>query len=408
VSAARVVCGDALDVLRTLPDASVDALVTDPPAGIAFMGKDWDGDKGGRDQWIAWLAAIMREARRVLKPGSHALVWALPRTSHWTATAIEDAGFEIRDVVHHLFGTGFPKSLDVSKAIDRAAGAEREVIGSKIGLPGYSLAASKGASVFGGGIGGTGDPAREAEITAPATPEAAQWEGWGTALKPAAEHWILARVPLIGTVAENVLAHGTGALNIDGCRIALPSGDPIEGGVSRQPHALDTRGVGWGFSAVPRAPGVGRWPAHVTLGPDAAAELDEQSEGVSRFFYVAKPSTAERDAGLGRRNPHATVKPIALMRWLVRMITPPGGTVLDCFAGSGTTGIAAQLEGADFIGIERDPEYAETARKRIDAWREHEDKPKRAPKAKRTKAPKPKPARAEPSAPQLTLFGEAA
>ncbi|MBP6729715.1 MAG: hypothetical protein KA129_08840, partial [Microthrixaceae bacterium] len=161
--------GDCADIASVIAPESIDAIVTDPPAGISFMGKAWDGDKGGRDQWIAWLRGIMRTAMGLLKPGGHALVWALPRTSHWTATAIEDAGFEIRDVVVHLFGTGFPKSLDVSKAVDPDA--------------------------------------------------AARFAGVGTALKPGHEAWILARKPLAGTVAANAIAYGTGGLRIDDCRI---------------------------------------------------------------------------------------------------------------------------------------------------------------------------------------------
>lgn len=355
---------DNMDPERGLPslaDASVDAIVTDPPAGIAFMGKGWDSDKGGRDQWTAWLAGVMRECLRVLKPGGHALVWALPRTSHWTATAVEDAGFEIRDVVMHLFGTGFPKSLDVSKAIDKASGAEREIVGA------------------GRWAGREGDPSsteewrlrneRPRNETAPATDAARQWAGWGTALKPAAEHWILARKPLDGTVAANVLKHGTGALNIDGCRIAY-----------QQP--------------------TGRWPANVTLDEAAAAVLDEQSGtltsgsgkkntrrvhgstygkpfapndvvsvgdtgGASRFFYVAKGSRAEKTHGGTVDNKHPTVKSIALMRWLVRLITPPGGLVLDPFAGSGTTGVAALAEGMRFMGMESDEQYAGVANARM-------------------------------------------
>jgi len=373
--------------LHALASSSVDSIVTDPPAGIGFMGKEWDGNKGGRDQWIAWLSSVMAECLRVLKPGGHALVWALPRTSHWTATAIEDAGFEIRDVHHHIFGTGFPKSLT----------------------------------------------SKSAEIP----------EGTGTALKPATEHWILCRKPLDGTVAGNYARHGTGVLNVDACRI----GATADYGRS----AANARGTinahagiaheGKSFAIAERqgdyASSLGRWPAHLSLDEFAAGLLDEQSGvltsggaagktytngaesgegwgnigsggtgrliadsgGASRFFFVAKGSRAEKDAGLegmtrstggeatgrkdgaagtnnpragsgrtgGARNVHPTVKSIELMRWLVRLVTPPGGLVLDAFAGSGTTGVACIAEGARFVGFELSPEYAAIARSRLTA-----------------------------------------
>lgn len=416
----EVLTGDSLVILKDLPDNSVDSIVTDPPAGIGFMGKAWDGDKGGRDQWIDWLAGVMTEARRVLKPGGHALIWALPRTSHWTATAVENAGFEIRDVVTHLFGTGFPKSLDISKAIDKAAGAKRPVVGQRHRA---MLKSSMYAADAGGGFG------EDFAITAPATDAAKQWSGWGTALKPASEHWILARKPpdsAAGTVAANVQAHGVGGLNIDGCRIGTT--DKLAQGAAQ----LGYHGV---TEARPTEQHpAGRWPANVTLDENAAAMLDEQSGGVgghgggtkalvpggqepggykpgdlprvaikapkdaggaSRFFYVAKPSTSERDQGLDslptrtggeltgraegsagmenpragaraeRKNIHPTVKSLALMRWLLRLITPPGGAVLDMFAGSGSTLCAAVLEGFNAIGIELSEEYSEIARLRV-------------------------------------------
>jgi hypothetical protein len=198
---------DNMDASRGLPslaDASVDSLVTDPPAGIGFMGHRWDSSRGGGDVWVRWLAGVMRECGRVLKPGAHAVVWALPRTSHWTATALDDAGFEVRDVVHHIFGTGFPKSLNVPRAIDAqlGKGMNRPLgrggrAGSKRRPGGYGLGA-------------------EYSATPAVTPAAKRWDGWGTALKPAAEHWILARRPLVGTVADNAVAHGTGASIIGG------------------------------------------------------------------------------------------------------------------------------------------------------------------------------------------------
>jgi tRNA1(Val) A37 N6-methylase TrmN6 len=408
--------GDALDVLRSLPDASVDAIVSDPPAGIAFMGKDWDHHKGGRSEWVAWLATILAEARRVLKPGGHALVWALPRTSHWTATAIEDAGFEIRDVVTHLFGSGFPKSLEVSKAIDKAAGAEREQIGflttrdirNGQGLPRYANihAADRDGPTY-----------IEHPITAPATEDAQRWEGWGTALKPASEHWILARAPLAArTVAANVVGHGTGALNIDGCRIGTGKRVPGGSGAARRRSEYRMGAVTEGTSGTD--PNVGRWPANVAFSHDercngacvdecAVAQLDAQSGerrggeyparrfsegrgvsmgagwsgtdgdervvldsgGASRFFYTSKASTSERDAGLAKgENDHPTVKSLALAAWLCRLVTPPGGLVLDPFAGSGSIGCAAVREGFRYLGIERDEHYVDLARRRIEHW----------------------------------------
>jgi len=464
----RLIHGTCPEALKEIPDASVDAVVTDPPAGISFMGKDWDRDKGGRDAWIAWLREIMAECLRVLKPGGHALVWAIPRTSHWTATAVEDAGFDIRETVVHLFGSGFPKSLDVSKAIDEAAGAAREVISTKTVT--RDLARE----------GRTGDEAispvpgcrATIEVTSPATYEAKRWQGFGTALKPAAEFWILARKPLIGTVAQNVLAHGTGALNIDGCRV--PSGKD-HADKCASVVGLDSNRNGecygdWTGKRTDSYSPAGRWPTNLVLThdercrrvgtktvkgvqkaagelgfgtdredgyeygtkrqyqPDAEVDvyechpscpvrlLDEKtaalhargnreattcgggmyghkpfvgqweadnmsSGGASRFFptfpaddepnffYCAKASRSERSAGLGdARNTHSTVKPITLMRWLCRLVTPPGGTILDPFAGSGTTLIAASLEGFDSIGVEMNEEYIEIAKKRLAHW----------------------------------------
>jgi site-specific DNA-methyltransferase (adenine-specific) len=387
---AALFVGDAAHVGEILAPNSIDAIVTDPPAGISFMGREWDGDKGGRDAWIEWLAGVLREALRVLKPGGHALVWALPRTSHWTATAIEDAGFELRDIVTHLFGSGFPKSLDVSKALDAAAGVERDVVGYSdrgVGNSGASLHKHDG-----GGLAAHRD--KSFAITTPATPAARQWDGWGTALKPAAEHWILARKPLDGTVAENVLAWGTGGINVDGCRV------PTSDDRTRANSGRKGSGGVYGDSGLYTSeshPG-GRWPANVTLDEHAAELLDAQAPtGASRFFYVAKPSRSERDAGCdelpartggeatgrvdgsaglkspragagrggGARNYHPTVKSVALMRWLCRLITPPGGAVLDLFAGSGTTAVAALAEGLEFVGVERDPDFAEIAHARI-------------------------------------------
>jgi hypothetical protein len=379
--------GDCLEQMAAMADGCVDAIVTDPPAGISFMGRHWDGDKGGRDHWIAWMRSVAAEALRVAKPGAHALVWALPRTSHWTATAWENAGWEVRDRCSHIFGSGFPKSMSVDKAIDKALGAEREVIGQNV---------RAGGNMKGGNLIAGQARADSLElITAPATPEAQQWAGWGTALKPAMEDWWLLRKPLIGTVAQNVLAHGTGALNIGACRVN-PGEFTKSGGRS-------VRGNGgvYGDGIAPTAfepHNAGRWPANViTDGSDEVLEAfaafgssksksggkagatvlgvmnddawkpretargghdDEGSP--ARFFYAAKASRAERN-----QSKHPTQKPLALMRYLCKLITPPGGTVLDMFAGSGTTLLAAQLEGFDAVGIEQDAAYVADARRRL-------------------------------------------
>lgn len=383
--------GDCLDVLKTLPDASVDAVVTDPPYELGFMGKKWDA------AGIAYNVNLWTEALRVLKPGGHLLAFGGTRTYHRMACAIEDAGFEVRDSLHWLYGSGFPKSLNLKD----------------------------------------------------------EWQGWGTALKPAHEPVVVARKPLVGTVADNVQAHGTGALNIDGCRVQyandadmdaarVPQPAPRPGGIDSG-HAL---GSGRGRNGDVFDPSKGRWPPNILLShtPEcveacaedcAVAEMDRQSGnlptqktrnpqpgeggvtgwkgkphsaayageqgGASRFFpvfrYQAKASRSEREcgcdglparsgaaaveraegsvgtqsprAGAGRtatsvRNHHPTVKPVELMRWLVRLVTPPNGVVLDPFTGSGTTGVAAMLEGFRFVGVEREAEYHAIASARIE------------------------------------------
>jgi DNA modification methylase len=383
-----VMIGNALDQLQAMSAESFDAIVTDPPYEIAFMGRRWDASG------IAHDVDLWRECLRVLKPGGHLLAFGSPRTYHRMTSAIEEAGFEIRDSIHWIYGSGFPHGLDVSKAIDKHFGAERPVIGTRAN-----------------GVGNTENSAHAWEMgfarartktfaeTAPATSEARTWEGWSTALKPGHEPIVVARKALNGTVAENVLQHGVGAMNIDACRIDTRSQPQKQGaftskGASSIPQA--TRAAGKVYDS-------GRWPTNVIFDEAASCELDAQSGvrksgkryakprqnrggytgllpalpsgvaygdagGASRFFYVAKPSAAERSAGLEERNFHETVKPITLMRYLIRLVTPPGGTVLDPFAGSGTTGCAAALEGMSFVGVELNSHNAEIANQRIRHW----------------------------------------
>jgi DNA modification methylase len=371
--------GDCLEVLRTLPDASVDAVVTDPPYGLAFMGKKWDYDVPSVEVWA--------ECLRVLKPGGHLLAFAGTRTQHRMAVRIEDAGFEIRDMIAWVYGSGFPKSLDVSKAIDKAAGEMRPRVAGGQGGANAILGARKcGEAISGEAISG----------------EAQQWAGWGTALKPALEPITLARKPLEGTVASNVLEHGTGAINVDGCRVDASGADLSR--VNNTSLGSASGGIyGKAGAFVSEGSPLGRWPANLIHdGSDEVVRLFPQTgvsrggnstqinagtgrynwntgeakampDGVdpgygdsgsaARFFYCAKTSKRERGEG----NNHPTVKPIALMSYLCRLVTPPKGTVLDPFMGSGSTGIAAKLEGFTFIGVEREPAYYTIAQSRINA-----------------------------------------
>jgi DNA modification methylase len=440
--------GDCLEVMAGMEDNSIDSIVCDPPAGISFMGKKWDGDKGGRNAWIAWMASIAAECLRVLKPGGHAFVWALPRTSHWTATAWEDAGFEVRERVAHIFGSGFPKSLNVGKAIDKAAGAEREVVGVREDFaaraPKNNFDQFSATNPSENGINTRSFAQKMGQLTAPATPEAQQWDGWGTALKPAMEDWWLFRKPLAErTVAANVLEWGTGGINVDGCRVGTDDNmaRPASNGRHMEDRPWVHRRQAAGLPSRPETTdtGKGRWPANLILSYpedeyDAEGNLlpnpgkDEVLAGfpvttsgalnaghkqgagsfgkiggetilrdyggdtgsAARFFYVAKSSKRDRNEGCegleeheskrtqaggddtrGRptpvnRNHHPTVKPTALMRYLCKLVTPPAGTVLDPFCGSGSTGKGAVLEGFRFIGIEQDAEYIEIARRRIE------------------------------------------
>lgn len=444
--------GDCIDVLRELADDSVDSIVTDPPYGLGFMGKAWDELPPG----LPWA----QECLRVLKPGGHLLAFGGTRTWHRLAVAVEDAGFEVRDSIAWLYGSGFPKSLDVSKAIDKLDAADErrtraltftawmrstgitsaqinETTGTNMGghylteaaqpavavvdlfdllrpllpevpaeieqlvaertvesanyaqRPDAAYASRPGmAESWTEGSGWTGTAAKGGTGV---TEDARAWQGWGTALKPAFEPIVVARKPLVGTVAANVLAHGTGALNVDGCRLPTTDKWAASGVQSAVSTALSGGADGSLSVSVSSTHEAGRWPANVVLDEDQAAALDEQSGtttskradrgggkgatatfgvygdsaepvrghddsgGASRFFYVAKAPTKERIKVDGVAHP--TVKPLTLMRWLVRLVTPPGGLVLEPFAGSGTTLEAVALEGFRAIGVEREATY---------------------------------------------------
>lgn len=527
----QLFCGDNREALKKLGDNSIDAIVTDPPYALTnsassktgFMGEEWDGELPGVDTW--------KEALRVAKPGAHLLAFGGSRTYHRLACAIEDAGWEIRDglsllqepqwaafwdslddaqrdallrllgpgILLWVYATGFPKSLDISKEFDRRAGVERQVVGTKVGLPGYSLAPDQGRGVP---CVASGDSAKECLITAPVTDLARQWEGWGTALKPSWEPIILARKPMLSSVADNVREFSTGGLNIDGCRIR-GAGEEVHTPASDPTKRQGTVGTDLGITradtdkfqaaqaeSVARTNLLGRWPANLLLqhaegcrcvgttqvrrslreatcdlpakqtfkgwkqGGRSLGETEETVENwecvpncpvrmlgeqsgessssggnfsgsnalgqdsgwnnhnnkptaiarpidkgtAARFFFCAKPARWERDegapsetlsgaeavhrqegskglenprAGSGRtadkvRNFHPTVKPVSLMRELVRLVTPPEGIVLDLFMGSGSTGIACVFEGFRFLGVEREEKFFDLAKERID------------------------------------------
>ena len=374
----EVVAGDCFETLKTLADCSVDSVVTDPPYGLKFMGKAWDHSVPSVDVW--------RECLRVLKPGGHLLAFAGTRTQHRMACAIEDAGFDIRDMIAWVYGVGFPKSHDVSKAIDKAAGKlshQSKAFNTAGGKEKFQQQNHAFRSDYG------------YQYT-PATDAALQWQGWGTALKPALEPITVARKPLCGTVADNVLEWGTGAINVDGCRV----GETVEtwpASRSYAPGQMEPGGKGQTMATGPIPPG--RWPANIIHdGSDEVVGLfpNSKSDGgtnggqngniyangngiphpqffnygdsgsAARFFYCAKASKRDRDDGCESNN-HPTVKPTELMRYLVRLVTPPGGLVLDPFAGTGSTGRGAILEGFCFLGCEIDANYAEIARLRIKA-----------------------------------------
>jgi DNA modification methylase len=426
--------GDCIEVMRGMADDSVDSIVTDPPYELGFMGKSWDSTG------IAYSVEMWAEALRVLKPGGHLLAFSGSRTYHRMACAIEDAGFEIRDQIMWLYGSGFPKSHNVSKGIDKAAGAVREVVGTKT-LGGNAAQSTKEkGGTYASNTNSIGVKSIEVPITTAATPAAQQWEGWGTALKPAHEPIVLARKPFAGTVANNVLQHGTGALNIDGSRVGAEGGFAGAGAGAGAGARVFGNGLNGSFAKP--VEGLGRWPANVihdgsdevvdgfpdtgksrsaligTGGSDKGNSIygkyadiqsvrghDDNGGSAARFFYCAKANKRDRNEGLDgfagkeiggkgnglartcatcgasvldgcqcpdrtftnptRANHHPTVKPVDLMRYLVKLITPPGGVVLDPFMGSGSTGKGAVLEGFNFVGIEQDADYLDIARARI-------------------------------------------
>jgi DNA modification methylase len=384
---------DCLIQLKELEDNSIDSIITDPPYEISFMSKGWDGTG------IAFNTEVWTECLRVLKPGGHLLAFGGTRTYHRMTVAIEDSGFEIRDCIFWCYGSGFPKSHNIGKAVDKLQGNEREVVGKKNHKPGWHKEHTQNDDNWKG----------SEDKGVSLTKGNSEWEGWGTALKPALEPITVARKPLSEkTVAENCLKWGTGGINIDESRIPFKDEADRKESTQKNQHAdfgtkpLTGNVIYGDYSMVEpknyNPPG--RFPANIIFDEEAGKILDEQSGtskftggtndivveskfgqvsnrpqkpfnfgdtgGASRFFYCPKVSKSERNEGLDIRNPHPTMKPLALMLYLIRLITPKGGTTLDPFMGSGSTGKAAVRGGFNFIGIEREEEYYEIAQARID------------------------------------------
>ena len=414
--------GDVLACLRQLPANEFDALLCDPPYGFSFMGKAWDYDVPSVDVW--------REALRVLKPGAPLLSFGGARTMHRICVGIEDAGFEIRDCLMWLYGKGFPKSQNIGLAIDKAAGATRQVVGTRTLTGNAAISTKEKGGTYGVQVGSI--PPKEVPVTAAATPLAQQWDGYGTALKPAWEPIILARKPLIGTMAENVAAYGVGGLAIDDCRIGTEKMPKTRSGGQLVSQNAAMSG---GNNRIDAGEADGRWPANLALDEDAAAMLDasvaptksvpypehksdgavlpltkraaggySDAGGPSRFFYCAKVSTKEREygcellpqrsagevtggreeesagldsprAGAGRtggaRNHHPTLKPLSLTKWLASLIKPPteGATLLVPYSGAGSEIVGALQAGWPLVfGIEGEADYIDIANARIAAW----------------------------------------
>lgn len=355
----KTINADCLDTMREMPDASVTAIVTDPPYALEFMGKGWDKVLPSIDIW--------RECLRVLKPGGVLLSFGGTRTFHRLTCSIEDAGFQIRDCLLWLYGSGFPKSLDISKAIDKAArGVPQSGKDHTSANHGKYKGGCSETNPNGRGFGaGPGQFMKEAGTKGERilVTEAQTWNGYGTALKPAWEPIVLAMKPTDGTFAANALEHGVAGINVDACR--------IPGEVPKTTQGASSRIYGGGKGLFPdglqesQPHSGGRWPANIVHdGSDDVLDTfpDAPGQSASRFFYCAKASKKDRGEG----NTHPTVKPLALMQWLVRMVKMPTDTViLDPFMGSGTTGVACAAEGVDFIGIERNADYCEIARNRL-------------------------------------------
>lgn len=441
----KIFCDDSLNVLKTLPPNSIDSLVSDPPAGIGLLNLDWDADKGGRDEWISWMSEVMSECFRVLKPGAHGFVWAIPRTSHWTATALEQAGFYVKDVVTHVYGSGFPKSQAIDKMIQKS---------KRIDLTNtYKVTAwvrqrkkekklrNKDIDQFMGVRGSTahwvahtgneqaqipspnrwnklkellGNPPPHVEkivkdhhqntddpvIKQKKYEISQKWKGWGTSLKPASEHWILIQKPIKKrNIAANVLEMRTGALNIDASRIEcedlVPRKKSVEGAASPYFGNFTNQNNNT-HTYVPHKDG--RFPSNfvMTEGQQACPikMMDEENKKpVSHFFktfepdkkpfhYCSKPTKQEK----GDFNSHPTVKPLALMQYLIKMITPPKGIVLDPFMGSGTTGVASLFEDFYFVGIEKNQKYFTICQKRLCGVQNRKKKKANASSSQNTKA----------------------
>ena len=407
----NLINSDCIQAMKQMPDNSVDSIVTDPPYELGFMGKSWDSSG------VAFNVEVWQEALRVLKPGGHLIAFSGSRTYHRMAVAIEDAGFEIRDQIMWVYGSGFPKSMNLEKSINKMDGVEFiEKPASGVGFMNAE------------GAGGYNTTINQLEQVGDSSERAQQWQGWGTALKPAHEPMVLARKPVVGTIANNVLIYGVGGLNIDGARVGS------EGGTKASEFFPETEtvtayGNGLNGNKKPTPLDAGRWPANfihdgsdevVALFPDTGkstgGRIGKKSMGdvtnvpageyqagdpgygdsgsAARFFYCAKTSKRDRNEGLdgfevkqqdesrkegnpGGDNPrnrgvnkvanyHPTVKPTDLMRYLVRLVTPTNGIVLDPFMGSGSTGKACVYEGFDFIGIDMTQEYVEIAQARIE------------------------------------------
>jgi len=382
-----------MELLDDLEEESVHAVVTDPPYGLAFMGKTWDDFEP--IEYQEWCEKWATKALRVTKPGGHMIAFSGNRTHHRLFAGVEDAGWEIRDTITWHYGSGFPKALDVAKSIDKRKGVDRTVVGTKtidVGMQGGSMHAGRSSKNV------------EVDETTATSPEAIRWEGWKSALKPATEYVVLARKPFNQTIAENMIEHGTGALNIDGCRVGS---DKLEYTVTNQ-----REGHVGGDNTRQSEPvqAEGRYPANVAFDETQAEELDRQvgelgvskgggdgnateiygtdvsdnrgahdgsvgkgdSGGPSRYFYTSKASRSERTHNGKVENPHPTVKPLDLMKWLITLVTAEGQTVLDPFAGSGTTLIAAELLKREWIGVDQSEDYIDIINDRMENLQEME------------------------------------